>query len=216
MKIGIIGSGNIGGPLGRLWAQAGHDVFFSSRHPETLDGLVRQAGGSARAGTPEDAIAFADVLLEAIPYAAALELPADALAGKTIISSSNYYTQRDGEIDLKGLSQTELVAARLPQTRVVKAFNMMPAGEMQQRADGETNTRLAIFFAGDDEDAKSVATDLITAAHFEPVDTGELASGAIFEHGGPRLFCPSLSPALRDSLASRTQPSVDGRYPDQR
>ena len=81
MKIGIIGSGDIGGSLGRLWAQAGHEVFFSSRHPEQLSGLVEQAGKCAQVGTAEEAIAFADIILEAIPFSATMSLPADALAG---------------------------------------------------------------------------------------------------------------------------------------
>lgn len=100
MKIGIIGSGSIGGSLGRLWARAGHQVFFSSRHPEELTDLVAQAGKGAQTGTMEEAIAFADILLEAIPFAASLELPANALADKMLITASNYYPERDGEIEL--------------------------------------------------------------------------------------------------------------------
>lgn len=68
MKIGIVGSGNIGDPLGRLWAQAGHEVFFASRHPEKLSDLVELAGNGAQSGTPEEAIAFADTILEAVPF----------------------------------------------------------------------------------------------------------------------------------------------------
>jgi len=70
MKIGIVGSGQIGGLIGKLWSQAGHEVLFSSRHPEQLAELVEQAGGTARAGTPEEAIAFGDVVLLSIPFVA--------------------------------------------------------------------------------------------------------------------------------------------------
>ena len=89
MKIGILGSGRIGGSLGRSWAAAGHSVMFSSRHPEELEDLAARAGTDARTGTPDEAIAFADVILEALPYAALLELDADALAGKLLVSASN-------------------------------------------------------------------------------------------------------------------------------
>ncbi len=185
MKIGIIGSGDIGGSLGRLWAQAGHEVFFSSRHPEQLSGLVEQAGKCAQVGTAEEAIAFADIILEAIPFSATMSLPADALAGKTLITASNYYPQRDGEIEIDADSQSEALAKQLPDTTVIKAFNMMFAEEMEARANGETAEALAIFYAGDDESAKETVAGLIELAKFTPVDAGSLANGRYFQNGEP-------------------------------
>lgn len=186
MKIGIIGSGDIGGSLGRLWAKAGHEVFFASRNPGDLEQLARQAGDNAAFGTVEEAHGFSELLLEAIPYHAAMKLEPRAYAGKMLISASNYYPERDGEIDLGGgLSQTEALAARLPDTRVVKAFNMMYAQEMAARADGETDERLAILYAGDDAEARKAAAGLIEDALFAPVNAGALANGRWFEHRGP-------------------------------
>ena len=185
MKIGIIGSGAIGGPLGRLWAQAGHEVILSSRHPEKLAGLAAKSGDNARVGTLEEAMQFGDVLLEAIPYHASLDLPAAALEGKILITASNYYPHRDGQIDLKGLIQTELLAKQLPGARIVKAFNMMYAAEMEARAEGRVEREIAIYYAGDDVDAKQVVDRLILEAKFEPVDAGSLADGAAFQSGGP-------------------------------
>jgi predicted dinucleotide-binding enzyme len=69
MKIGIVGSGQIGGLIRKLWSQAGHEVLFSSRHPQEVGGLVEQAGDGARAGTPEEAIAFGDAVLLSVPFA---------------------------------------------------------------------------------------------------------------------------------------------------
>ncbi len=205
MKIGILGSGNIGGPLGRLWAQAGHAVLFSSRHPESLDALVAQAGPNAAAGSVGEAIAFADLLLEAIPYKAALELSPIELAGKTVISASNYYPQRDGSIDFDGLSQTELLARRLPDTKIVKAFNMMFAQEMEDRANGDFSNEIAIFCAGDDVDSRAIAVRLIRQALFEPVDAGALRNGRVFEQGGPlyaqRLTAAEAQERLDEALA---------------
>ncbi|WP_406675990.1 NAD(P)-binding domain-containing protein [Roseobacter weihaiensis] len=80
MKVGIIGSGNIEIPLGGLWAQAGHEVFFSSRNPVSIASLTERPPG-ALVGTPKEAIAFGNVLLEAVPFKAAFDLPADDLAG---------------------------------------------------------------------------------------------------------------------------------------
>lgn len=185
MRIGILGSGHIGGALGRHWARAGHEVLFSSRHPEQLTRLAQEAGHGARAGTLDEAVRFGDVLLDALPYAASLALDAQALAGKVLLSASNYYPQRDGTVDLKGHSQTELLAARLPRTRVVKAFNMMFAGEMEKRLHGGNHPEVAILLAGDDTAAKATAAQLVREAHFIPVDAGALAQGRLFESGGP-------------------------------
>ncbi|RMB01998.1 NADPH-dependent F420 reductase [Eilatimonas milleporae] len=192
MRIGIVGSGAIGGPLGRLWANAGHDVMFSSRRPDQLRTLVTAAGSKARAGSANEAMDFGQIVLEAVPFAASLDLPADRLAGKALISASNYYPQRDGEIDLGGVSQSEALAQRLPGVTVVKAFNMMFAEEIEARANGDTNASLAIYFAGDSADAKSTAASLIEAAKFAPVDAGPLAAGWIFESGGP-LYAKRMS-----------------------
>ena len=209
MRIGIVGSGSIGGSLGRLWAGAGHEILFSSRNPGKLEPLAASAGNGARTGTAEEAIAFADVVLEALPFAASLELPADALRGKHLISASNYYPQRDGQIDLGDLSQTELLASLLPGTRVTKAFNMMFAEEMRKRADGEPVHPLAIFFAGDDPTAKETTAQLISEARFDPVDAGALERGALFESGAA-LYAQKLP---RDAAVSRLGEVTDGVVP---
>ncbi|MDQ2100534.1 MAG: NAD(P)-binding domain-containing protein [Tychonema bourrellyi B0820] len=185
MKIGIVGSGKIGGPLGRLWAHSGHNVFFSSRNPDSLRGLVEKAGNGAQAGTPEEAIAFADVVLEAVPFSSTMSLPADALAGKMLISASNYDPQRDGEIEIDAPSQSEAIAQRLPQTVVVKAFNMMFFQEIEARANGELFSELAIFYAGDDVEAMAIAAKMIEEARFVPVKAGSLADGRYFQIGEP-------------------------------
>src|SRR5262245_46259648 len=101
MNIGIIGSGNIGGLLGKLWAQAGHKVLFSSRHPRSLRYLVKEAGHNASRGSVDDAIEFGDVILLSIPYGMTEEFGrehADPMAGKIVIDTGNPYPERDGPI----------------------------------------------------------------------------------------------------------------------
>ena len=123
MNIGIIGAGHIGSTAAELFMGAGHRVAISnSRGPETLAEVVRELGPDAQAMTAEDAAKFGEVVLEAVPYGHYRDLPAKALANKILISASNYYPQRDGDIDLGGRAQTELVAEYLPDTKVVKAF----------------------------------------------------------------------------------------------
>jgi hypothetical protein len=100
-RIGIVGSGHIGGNLGILLAKAGYEIFYSSRHPDTLKNLVKSAGPKARAGTVADAIAFGDVIVLSLPLKAIPELGAEtkeALKGKIVIDTSNPYPERDGVI----------------------------------------------------------------------------------------------------------------------
>ncbi|MFQ6552548.1 NADPH-dependent F420 reductase [Aestuariibius insulae] len=205
MKIGILGAGGIGGNLGRLWAKAGHEVHFASRHPERLADLATQAGRGATAGTVAQAVDGADVVLDALPYAAALDIDPASVAGKVLISASNYYRDRDGALDLRGLSQTEAVAARLPGVRVVKAFNMMRADEFAARAEGASRPPLAIYVAGDDTAARSVTEDLVRDARFAPVEVGSLANGALFEVGAP-LYDMRVSEADARVLLAEYKP----------
>lgn len=99
MKIGIVGSGRIGGLIGKLWSQAGHEILFSSRNPQNLGGLVEQAGGGAKAGTPEEAVAFGDVVLLSVPFGVLPEYGrtiSGAVGRKVVLDTSNPYPKRDG------------------------------------------------------------------------------------------------------------------------
>ena len=200
MKIGIIGSGLIGAPLGRLWAAAGHEVMFSSRHPEKLENLAAKAG--AQTGTIDEAAEFGEVIMEAIPFKSIPDLPADKFTDKVVLSAANYYPSRDGEIDLGGMTQSEWVAAHLPGAKLVKAFNMMRAGVIEALAEGNGTPGLAIFIASDYDDAKAVAEQLIREAKFEPVDVGSLADSSVFQAIDAPLYDVRISPeAARQQLA---------------
>lgn len=194
MKIAILGSGNIGGNLGKLWAKAGHEVFFGSRDPDGLAGLLAAAGPNARAGTVDEALAFSDMVLEALPFGITLELPADKLAGKTLMTASNYYPARDGEIDLEGLSHSEALARRLHDTKIVKAFNMLYFKELEDRLAGGGTEGIAMIIAGDDEEAKTKVAELVRDAKLDLVDAGPLAAGRWFETDAP-LYDKLLSAA---------------------
>src|SRR3982751_2630326 len=101
MKIGIIGTGHIGGTLARLWVAAGHEVMISSRHPDELKPLAKQLGPKARVGTPKEAAVFGDVVLVSVPYKALPDLGRDLkaeLAGKIILDTCNPYPGRDGDM----------------------------------------------------------------------------------------------------------------------
>jgi predicted dinucleotide-binding enzyme len=204
VKIGVIGAGRIGANAARLFARMGHEVVISSsRGPETLSTVVEEIGNNARAVRIEEAADFGDVVLEAIPFGRYEELPADRLKGKIVIDASNYYPQRDGEIDLGGLTSTEAVARHLPDSRVVKAFNTMYYERLanEGRPGLPFEERLVLFVAGDDEEAKGIVSHLIEEIGFAPIDTGSLKKSYRQEPGSPIYNNPMTPEQAREMLA---------------
>src|ERR1700733_10538502 len=131
LRIGVIGSGRIGGTIGGLWVKAGHPVLFSSRHPDELKDLVAGLGELAKAGTVEQAIAFGDVLFIAVPYGALPQIGQDygaTLKGKIMLDACNAVAPRDGgaiadEVEREGIG---VVSQKyLPGARLVRAFNTL-------------------------------------------------------------------------------------------
>jgi predicted dinucleotide-binding enzyme len=190
LKIGIVGSGKIGGTVGRLWAKDGHPVLFSSRHPEELAGLVKEAGPHARAGTVAQAITFGDALLVAIPYGALPAFGRDnaaALKGKIVLDACNASPARDGaaiaaEVERDGIG--EVSQKYLPGTRLVRAFNTLNYLILAREAN-RSAPRLAIPIAGDDAGAVQVAAALVHDAGFDPVIVGTLKDARRIQRGGP-------------------------------
>jgi predicted dinucleotide-binding enzyme len=189
LKIGIIGTGKIGGALARHWVKAGHEVFVSSRHPEELQDLVKELGSRAHAGTPKEAAAFGEVILVSIPYGGMPQIGNDLraeLAGKVILDTSNPVTGRDGaeaaEWQKKGAGVA--TAELLHNNRVVRAFNCIPAASLANEAN-RTPARLAIPIGGDDAQAITVAERLVRDAGFDPVMIGSLAKTREFDLGQP-------------------------------
>lgn len=205
VKIGVIGSGHIGGTVGGLWIRAGHPVFFSSRHPEELTDLVAGLGPLAQAGSVANAIAFGDAIFVAVPYAALPEIGRDfggALHGRIVLDACNAIPARDGtisnEVEKNGIGVTS--QKYLAGTRLVRAFNtlsyMILAREANRRAP-----RLAIPMAGDDPEAVRVAGDLVTDAGFEPVVVGKLVDAARFQRGAPGYGQVVTAAELRKTLS---------------
>jgi 8-hydroxy-5-deazaflavin:NADPH oxidoreductase len=196
MKLGIIGAGRIGATAARLFVRAGHEVALSnSRGPDSLKSLVAELGPRAQAMTVADAARFGEVVMEAIPFKHYRSLPADALAGKVLISAANYYAQRDGEIKFGDLAQTELVQAQLREARVVKAFNTIYWEHLRDQGDlsKPVEERRAIFLAGDDEEAKRIVAFLVEEIGFGPVDTGSLREGGKRQEPGSNIYNKAMT-----------------------
>jgi predicted dinucleotide-binding enzyme len=191
LKIGMVGAGREGGALGGLFVKAGHPVMFSSRNPDNLKGLVSGLGPLAQAGTVEQAIAFGDVVVMAIPYPAMEQIGnahAAALAKKELVMDvSNPIPRRDGEDFVKSVNDqggAGVVTAKwLPGSHVVRAFNAIGYARLAEIANRPD--RVGVPIAGDDQKAIALAERLIREIGFEPVLVGGLAMGKHLVPGTP-------------------------------
>lgn len=188
-RIGVIGSGNIGGTIGGLWVKKGHSVFFSSRHPDELKDMIAKLGSLAKAGTVEEAVAFGDVLFIAVPYGAIPQIGKDYSAkmkGKVMLDACNAVSTRDGavadEVEQNGIGVT--TQKYFPGVRIVRAFNTMSYMVFAREAN-RPDPKLAIPIAGDDPQAVQIAAALVRDAGFDPVTVGTLADARRFQRGQP-------------------------------
>jgi predicted dinucleotide-binding enzyme len=206
MRIGIVGSGRIGGTVGTLWSRVGHEILFSSRHPETLDNLARDAGGSARVGTPEDAVAFGDVVLLSIPFVALPEFGramSAAIGAKVVLETANPYPERDGpladEVRSSGRGTGAYLRDWFPGVRVVRAFNSVQDRLLAAEAH-RAGPRIGVPLASDDEEALRVASGLVIDAGFDPVVVGGLDRAREFDYGTPVYGSGMSGLVVREAL----------------
>ena len=204
MKIGVIGSGNIGSAVGGLWVKAGHPVLFSSRHPENLKQLVDGLGPLARAGTVEDAFSFGEVMFIGVPYGAYPQLAKDYAkqwSGRIVLDAGNAVLARDGEIGKQAREAgVALTSAKLfAGARIVRAFNIMSSRKVTSLAN-RPEPRLAMPIAGDDPQALKIAAQLVRDAGFDPVEVGSLQRSKLFEQGGPLYGADMSAQEMRDRL----------------
>ena len=184
LKIATIGAGREGGALGTLFVKAGHQVMFSSRHPEQLKDLAAGLGPLAQAGTVGQAVAFGDVVLLIVPYGAVAEIGkehASALAAKAlVIDVSNPIAGRDGEDLVKRVNDEGgaglATQKALPGAHVVRGFNAIGSAQLATLAH-RSGDPVGIPIAGDDQKALELASRLIKEIGFEPVVVGGLAMG---------------------------------------
>ena len=188
-KIGIIGSGHIGGNIGLLLGKAGYEILYSSRHPDALGGLVKSTGEKACAGTPADAVKFGDVIIMSLPLKAIPELDnaaKAALKGKIVIDTSNPYPGRDGEIANQALKDPggmgSFIASLLPGARIVRAFNTVYFADLKKTVNRE-GEKIGIPIASDDEEGIQAAAELARNAGLDPVIVGGLGKSKLFDVG---------------------------------
>jgi predicted dinucleotide-binding enzyme len=186
MKIGILGSGLMGGKLGILFARAGHDVVFSyARSDQKLKRLAQEAERNARAGTPAEAIAHADAVLLAVHWSRLEDVLKQAgdLSGKVVVNCSLPMNPDDTGLVIGHTSSgAEELAKRVRRAKVVSAFGTVPSevffGVFEARRRAK---RPSMAYCGDDEGAKRIAATLIGEVGFEPVDAGPLRTARYME-----------------------------------
>lgn len=210
MNIGIVGAGHIGSAAARLLVKAGHEVAISnSRGPASLRALVAELGPHAHAMRVDDAARFGSVVLLAVPWRKAEALPQAALvAGKIVIDAMNPYGASGEIIGTGGVTSSEEVQRRLPGARLVKAFNTIYYQHLATLGNTSLpiEQRYTIFVAGDDAEAKEVASKLIEEMGFAPLDTGGLRQGGRKQEPGSTIYNrPMLLPEARQALASTSR-----------
>jgi 8-hydroxy-5-deazaflavin:NADPH oxidoreductase len=205
--IGIIGSGHVGGNLAKAAVAHGYDVVLSnSQGPDSLVGLVTRLGPMARAATPEEAAATGDFAIVAIPITTVGRVPAEPLAGKVVITTINYFPQRDGpisEIDDGTTTAPGILQAHLPASKVVRAFSMVDAADMS--GDGHPKgdpKRRALALAGDDPAAKQLVARLYDEWGFDALDLGGLDESWRVDPGQAAFVTRQSLAELRANVAN--------------
>ena len=209
MKIGFIGSGNIGSVLARHWVKAGHEVIVSSRHSDKLKPFVKSLGPKASIGTPEDAALLGDIVVLSIPLGEIPKLSReikDALLGKIVIDTNNPYPERDGKYGEEALKDKDgsgvWVSRNLPGARIVKAFNAIHAEALEKEAHRKKDP-IAIPLASDDQKALPLVAKLVEEAGFVPVIVGELKRAKEFDNGTPPYGSHATASELQGMLKKK-------------
>jgi len=204
--VGIIGAGHIGSALAEGLLARGYEVVISnSRGPETLAHLVERLGSGVRAATAVEAAREGEWVIVTVPLKAIDELPTAELAGKIVVDTNNYYFERDGqiaELDEKRTTTSQMLQERLPEAKVVKAFNHILSSDINT-AGSPTGSpgRRALATASDHPEAVEHVTALYDAFGFDTVDIGSLAESWRVERDQPAYVVRQNAEELRANLA---------------
>ena len=183
MKIGIIGAGDVGGTLGKIWRQRNHEVMFGVRNLQSQNvRRLAQMDKSLRFGDINEAVAFGNVILFAIPWTSVEETVRKSgnLSGKIVIDPTNPLTPDLKQLALEDTSVAEMIADLAKGAKVVKAFNTIGAKTLNNLIFG--SDRADLFICGDDTPSKRVVGELATDIGFDVVDVGSLANARMLEN----------------------------------
>jgi 8-hydroxy-5-deazaflavin:NADPH oxidoreductase len=184
MKIGILGTGNVGTTLGKTWARQGHEVIFGVRDPnaDKVKTLLSELGNNASAAIISTTASLAEVVALTVPWEAVPEVLQQTgdLDRKICLDCTNPLVANQlHQTATLATSGGEQVAAWLPKARVVKIFNTVGWEIMANPQYG--NETATMFYAGDDAEAKAIAAQLARDVGFDPIDAGGLSSAVYLE-----------------------------------
>jgi 8-hydroxy-5-deazaflavin:NADPH oxidoreductase len=205
----------IGATMAKLWAEAGHEIRLSSRHPEQLRDLVERLGELVSAGSAEEAAIFGQIVMLTVPLKAVPDLApelAPLLAGTIVLDTGNAYEQRDAvaarEARAHPRGSAGWAAAMFPDARWVKAFNSVYFKTLLSEAH-RPGDRVGIPLASDSPSALETAASLVRDAGFDPVIVGSLERGKEFEPDTPPYNTGMSGPELRNLFGAS---AVSTRY----
>ncbi|ESA33976.1 nadp oxidoreductase coenzyme f420-dependent [Leptolyngbya sp. Heron Island J] len=212
MKIGILGSGNMGRSLGTLWAEQGHDVFFGARTQEKGRQIAEQMGHNTQGGTNIEAAEFGDVLLYTIRGVNPAEVlsTTDVLNGKILIDCNNFEIPAEFAYEPITYSLAEILADQAPNAKIVKAFNTMAQEVFELSPQPLDQHNVSVFLAGDDATAKQTVAQLAQEIGFSPLDCGPLRQARLLENLGNfiRLMIIGQGMGSYATLSVQTLPSA--------
>lgn len=202
MKIGIIGSGNIGGTLARLFIKFGHEVALAnSRGPSSLRNFVYELGGNLHPVDPDGAVVYGEIVVVSIPWRSLDSLPVFKVPGKIVIDPTNPYKTDGTFYDLGDDIPSSKVIEHFQGCALVKAFNTIWYQHLSEEGDVKLpmNERRVIPFAGDDKKAKIKVSKLIEEIGFGPLDTGTLKEGTRIQ--GPHGVLYSKDLKVKEAIS---------------
>jgi 8-hydroxy-5-deazaflavin:NADPH oxidoreductase len=183
MKIGIIGSGNMGRSLGLLWAEQGHEVFFGARTAEKGQSVAAFVERGTQGGTNDEAGMFGDVLLYTVRGVNPTEVftSVEVVSDKILIDCNNFEIPEGFAYPPIVQSLAEKLASEVPNARVVKAFNTMAQEVFELAPNPLKDYQVSVFVCGDDIEARQVVMKLAEDIGFVAVDCGELRHARLVE-----------------------------------
>jgi predicted dinucleotide-binding enzyme len=211
MNIAVVGSGDIGRTLGRLWAKAGHRILFSFSHDqEKLEALARECGNGSKATTPYEAVSHSEVVLFSVPWTSVDEAikQIGRFEGQTVIDTTNPYLDENMHVEqfADNDSSSESIARRMENAKVVKAFNTLKDETLWERS----GQGLVIFYASDYPLMKKKVAALIEEAGFVPFDAGTLRDGKKQEPGTDRYLKELTFEQARELAGESAPGSITG------
>jgi 8-hydroxy-5-deazaflavin:NADPH oxidoreductase len=204
--IGVIGAGHIGRSFSLAAIAKGYEITIAKNSgPQTIADLIDELGPKAPAATVADAGKAGEFVLLAVPTQSATAVPAEPLAGKVVLTTCNYFAERDGpipELDSGRQTVPGYIQAHLATSKVVRTFNHLDAASIVSDGKSEgTPNRRALGYAGDDPAARKLAADLYDEFGFDPVDVGGLADAWRLDVDQPTFVVRQTADELRANLA---------------